>query len=139
VDAYAGIGTIAIWLADQAAEIMAIEENEEAVKDAKRNLALNQTSNIKMKAGTSEKFFPQTADVVILDPPRAGCSEQALKAVVRAAPRRVVYVSCNPETLARDLRLLARNGYVVERVRPVDMFPQTDHVEAVAKLTKQSA
>ena len=136
VDAYAGIGTIAIWLARSAAEVIGVEERPEAVKDAIQCLALNKVANVKMVAGTIEQVFPKRADVVVLDPPRAGCSEKALKGVVRADPRRIVYISCNPETLARDLKVLAQNKYKVEIVQPVDMFPQTDHVEVVARLSR---
>jgi 23S rRNA (uracil1939-C5)-methyltransferase len=135
VDAYAGIGTIAFWLAKQAGSIIGIEEREEAVKDANENIRLNSMANITMKAGLIEKVFPKVADVVILDPPRGGCSRQALSSVVKSGARKVVYVSCNPETLARDLKILSAH-YQTELVQPVDMFPQTVHVEAVAKLSR---
>jgi 23S rRNA (uracil1939-C5)-methyltransferase len=134
VDAYAGIGAIAFWLADKASEVIGIEELEEAVKDARENIKLNKLGNVKMEVGQIEKAFPKMADVVILDPPRAGCSERALQAVVNAAPKRIVYVSCNPKTMARDLKLLSESGFQTEIIQPVDMFPQTDHVEVVAKL-----
>lgn len=139
VDAYAGIGTIAFWLSDKAGSVIGIEERAEAVKDADQNIKLNNIANVKMEAGLIEKNFPEKAEVVILDPPRAGCSEKALAVVVKAEPRRIVYVSCNPESLARDLKILARNGYQTEIIQPVDMFPQTDHVEAVAKLSRSGA
>jgi 23S rRNA (uracil1939-C5)-methyltransferase len=135
VDAYAGIGTIAFWLAKQAGSIIGIEEREEAVKDANENIKLNSMANITMKAGLIEKVFPKVADVVILDPPRGGCSERALESVVRSGARKIVYVSCNPETLARDLKILSAH-YKTEVVQPIDMFPQTNHVEAVAKLSR---
>ena len=135
VDAYAGIGTIAFWLAKQAGSIIGIEEREEAVKDANENIKLNSMANITMKVGLIEKVFPKVADVVILDPPRGGCSEKALESVVRSGARKIVYVSCNPETLARDLKVLSSH-YKTELVQPVDMFPQTNHVEAVAKLSR---
>ena len=135
VDAYAGIGTIAFWLAKQAGSIVGIEEREEAVRDANENIKLNSMANITMKAGLIEKVFPKVADVAILDPPRGGCSEKALEAVVKSGARKVIYISCNPETLARDLKALASH-YKTELIQPVDMFPQTRHVEAVAKLSR---
>jgi 23S rRNA (uracil1939-C5)-methyltransferase len=136
VDAYAGIGTIAFWLASKAESVIGIEEREEAVKDANENIRLNSMVNITMKAGLIEKVFPKVADVVVLDPPRGGCSEKALAAVVKSGARKIVYVSCNPETLARDLKFLSA-GYKIELIQPVDMFPQTSHIEAVAKLSRR--
>ncbi|OGB89870.1 23S rRNA (uracil-5-)-methyltransferase RumA [candidate division WOR-1 bacterium RIFCSPHIGHO2_01_FULL_53_15] len=136
VDAYAGIGTIAFWLAGKAESVIGIEEREEAVKDANENIKLNSMVNITMKAGLIEKVFPKVADVVVLDPPRGGCSAKALESVVRSGARKVIYVSCNPETLARDLKALAGN-YKIDLIQPVDMFPQTEHVEAVAKLSRR--
>jgi 23S rRNA (uracil1939-C5)-methyltransferase len=136
VDAYAGIGAIAFWLADKAAKVIGIEEREGAVKDARQNIELNKLTNVEMEAGMVEKVFPQKADIVILDPPRGGCSEKALKVVVKANPKRIVYVSCHPETMARDLKNLTRAGYHIEALQPVDMFPQTNHVEAAAKLSR---
>lgn len=135
VDAYAGIGTIAFWLAGKAGQVIGIEEREEAVRDAEGNIRLNSFTNITMKAGLIEKAFPKVADVVVLDPPRGGCSAKALESVVRSGARTVVYVSCNPETLARDLKILSAH-YKIEAVQPVDMFPQTNHVEVVTKLRR---
>jgi 23S rRNA (uracil1939-C5)-methyltransferase len=136
VDAYAGIGPIAFWLSDKAASVIGIEERKEAVRDAIENIKSNKLVNVKIEEGTIEKIFPKNADVVVLDPPRGGCSEKALEMVVRAKPGRIVYVSCNPETLARDLAWLAKENYRIEVVQPVDMFPQTNHVEVVAKLSR---
>jgi 23S rRNA (uracil1939-C5)-methyltransferase len=136
IDAYAGIGAISFWLAGQAANVIGIEEVTEAVRDASDNIRLNQLSNVRMVNGQVEKVFPKQAEVVILDPPRAGCSALALQKVVKARPGRIVYVSCNPQTLARDLKVLSDAGYRIEIVRPVDMFPQTDHVEVVVKLSR---
>lgn len=135
VDAYAGIGTIAFWLAGKAGQVIGIEERAEAVKDANENIRLNSLTNITMKAGLIEKVFPKVADIVVLDPPRGGCSAKALDSVVKSGARTVIYVSCNPETLARDLKVLAAH-YKTEVIQPVDMFPQTSHVEAVAKLSR---
>lgn len=136
VDAYAGIGTIAFWLAGKAGSVIGIEEREEAVKDANENIRLNSLVNITMKAGLIEKVFPKVADVVILDPPRGGCSDKALGSVIKSGARKIIYVSCNPETLARDLKTLSAL-YKVELIQPVDMFPQTSHIEAVAKLSRR--
>jgi 23S rRNA (uracil1939-C5)-methyltransferase len=137
VDAYAGIGTISTWLSDKAGQVVGIEESEPAVKDANRNIKLNKLTNVKIELGMTEKAFPEQADVVVLDPPRGGCSEKALQVVTRAGPGKIIYVSCNPETMARDLKMLADKNYSVEVIQPVDMFPQTDHVEAVAKLSRR--
>jgi len=115
-----------------------IEENELAVKDANRNIEMNKLTNVKMTAGEIEHQCPRRADVVVLDPPRAGCSPIALARVARAEPKTIIYVSCNPQTLARDLRLLVKEGYSLETVQPIDMFPQTDHVEAVAQLRRKA-
>ena len=136
IDAYAGIGAIAFWLSDKAESVIGIEESESAVKDANRNIKLNNLTNVKMERGMIEKIFPKKADVVILDPPRGGCSEKALQVVTRANPGKIIYVSCNPETMARDLKILS-GEYLIEAIQPVDMFPQTNHVEAVAKLSRR--
>lgn len=138
VDAYAGIGAIAFWLSDRVGEVVGIDENEGAVKDANENIKSNKLTNVKVEAGAIERVFPEKADVVILDPPRGGCSEKALRVVCKAEPKRIVYVSCSPETMARDLKMLSQGGYQVEAVQPVDMFPQTNHVEAVARLSWRS-
>jgi 23S rRNA (uracil1939-C5)-methyltransferase len=118
--------------------VVGIEERPAAVKDANQNIALNKLANVKIVAGLAEKEFPRRADVAVLDPPRGGCSEQALKKIVRAEPRRIIYVSCNPATLARDLKALVKESYRIEVIQPVDMFPQTEHVEVVVKLSRGS-
>ena len=107
-----------------------------AVKDAKRNIELNNMINVRMLEGKIEDKFPKKADVVVLDPPRVGCSPEALKAICQANPQRIVYVSCNPQSFARDLKYLNQAGYVIEKIQPVDMFPQTEHIEVVAKLSR---
>jgi len=134
VDAYAGIGPIAIWLAGRAGQVIGIEDQAEAVKDAQENIRLNKLGNVTMEPGAIEKVFPKKAEVVILDPPRGGCSEKALKVVAKSSPRTIIYVSCNPATLARDISILMKSGFKAEFIQPVDMFPQTNHVEAVARL-----
>ena len=135
VDAYAGVGTFAVLLAPFVKRVIAIEESFSALKDAAINtLGID---NLEFVEGRTEDVLddlPQTPDAVVLDPPRTGCDATALEALVRRPPRRVVYVSCEPETLARDLDLLVRGGFRVDQVEPLDMFPQTFHVECVATL-----
>jgi 23S rRNA (uracil1939-C5)-methyltransferase len=138
VDAYAGTGAIAFWLAEKARKVIAIEEREAAVKDVQKNIKLNALENVEVQSGMVEKVFPRKADVVVLDPPRGGCSEKAMDAAVKAGPGRIVYVSCNPETMARNLKVLSKDGYAIEAVQPVDMFPQTEHVEVVVRLSRRS-
>jgi 23S rRNA (uracil1939-C5)-methyltransferase len=136
LDAYAGVGTFAVLLAPQVQRVIAIEESEAAVKDAAINtLGID---NLEFRQGRVEDVLAELdgeAHAVVLDPPRAGCHPAALEAVVRWAPRRVCYVSCDPETLARDLQVLVRGGLCVESVEPVDMFPHTHHVECVVTLS----
>lgn len=134
VDAYAGVGTFAVLLASEAGEIIAVEESTAAMADASLNAS--EYPNIRLVTGKVEDVLPSldvTADAVILDPSRSGCQPAVLETLVAARPARIAYVSCNPESLARDLRILNR-GYRVEAVQPVDMFPQTHHVECVATL-----
>ncbi|MDI3328460.1 MAG: 23S rRNA (uracil(1939)-C(5))-methyltransferase RlmD [Alicyclobacillaceae bacterium] len=142
VDAYCGVGTISLFLARRAARVVGIEAVPEAVEDARRNARLNGIRNAEFRAGAVEDVLPVLAaerrpDVVVLDPPRRGCDRSVLRAVSEARVPRVVYVSCDPATLARDLRMLAGCGYRVREVRPVDLFPQTGHVESVALLTRE--
>ncbi|MBX9877927.1 MAG: 23S rRNA (uracil(1939)-C(5))-methyltransferase RlmD [Candidatus Obscuribacterales bacterium] len=145
VDAYAGVGTMSIWLSPFAEKVIAIEEIEPAVEDGRTNLELNGVANVEFCLGTVEKMLPEVterihgnADVVLLDPPRKGCSPDALNAVFALNPKRIIYVSCNPATLARDLKIIEQNGYKTKRVQPVDMFPQTYHVESVTTIERQS-
>ena len=139
VDAYAGVGTFAALLAPHVRRVIAIEESEAAVKDAAINtLGLE---NLEFRQGKTEGVLDGLdgdVDVVILDPPRAGCQPEALEAVARWAPRKLCYVSCDPESLARDLDVLVGHGLRVDHVEPVDMFPQTHHVECVATLASPS-
>ena len=136
VDAYAGVGTFAVLMASDVRRVVAIEESESAIRDA----AINATGlgNLEFRQGKVEDVLGDPdwrPDVVILDPPRAGCQPAALEAVARWSPRKTVYVSCEPATLARDLSTLVQGGLRVDTVEPVDMFPQTHHVECVATLT----
>ncbi|WKA55797.1 23S rRNA (uracil(1939)-C(5))-methyltransferase RlmD [Planococcus shixiaomingii] len=140
IDAYCGIGTISLFLAQQAKFVMGVEIVPQAIEDAKRNAELNGFTNTLFEAGPAEQVIPRwykegkTADVLMVDPPRKGCDEQLLRTILKQRPKRVVYVSCNPATLARDLRILEDGGYRTKEVQPVDMFPQSTHCEAVAWL-----
>jgi len=136
VDAYAGLGAIAFWVAENAAKVICIEENEEAAADTLKNARANHLGNIVVEPGTVERKIGRRMDVLILDPPRSGVSELALKQILGHTPKTIIYVSCNPKTLARDVRRLLEAGYHAEDVQPLDMFPQTDHVEAVIKLQR---
>ena len=136
VDAYAGVGTFALLLAPFARRIIAIEDSPAAVEDAKANA--DGLSNVEFLQGRTEEALPNLEvhpDGVILDPSRKGCHPSALKALKELKPRRVVYVSCDPSTLARDLKILCKDVFFLESVTPVDMFPQTHHVECIAVLT----
>lgn len=138
IDAYCGIGTISLFLAQQANEVYGVEIVPQAIEDAKRNAELNGITNAFFKAGASEDVIPKwyeqgkRFDVLVVDPPRKGCDEKLLQTILKYKPKRVVYVSCNPGTLARDLRILEDGGYRAKEVQPVDMFPQSSHVECVA-------
>ncbi|MCV9886279.1 23S rRNA (uracil(1939)-C(5))-methyltransferase RlmD [Metabacillus halosaccharovorans] len=141
IDAYCGIGTISLFLAQKAKRVFGVEIVPEAIEDAKRNAELNGMTNAEFAVGEAEVVIPEwykqgnTADVIVVDPPRKGCDEALLKTIIEMKPKRVVYVSCNPGTLARDLQVLELGGYETVEVQPVDMFPHTTHVECVAKLT----
>ncbi len=143
IDAYCGIGTIGIIAAQKAKDVIAVELNKDAVFDAKNNARRNDTQNIKFYCADAGKFMTnmaadgKKADVVFMDPPRAGSDEAFLSSVVTLSPEKVVYVSCNPETQERDLKFLIKNGYKVRKIQPVDMFPHTNHVETVVLLTKK--
>ena len=135
VDAYAGVGTFSVLLAPSVRKVIAVEESESAVKDAAINtLGLDNLEFIQGRTEDVLATLGSTPDAIVLDPSRVGCGPAALEAVVQMAPRRLVYVSCDPETLARDLQVLATGGLSVQSVEPIDMFPQTHHVECVATL-----
>ena len=140
IDAYCGIGTISLFLAQKAKQVLGVEIVPQAIEDAKRNAELNGFTNTYFEAGPAEEVIPKwykegkTADVLVVDPPRKGCDEALLTTIIEQRPKRVVYVSCNPATLARDLRILEDGGYKTKEVQPVDMFPQSTHCEAVAWL-----
>jgi len=145
IDAYCGIGTISLFLAQKAKKVFGVEIVPEAIEDAKRNAELNGITNAEFAVGEAEMVIPKwyedgnTADVLVVDPPRKGCDEALLKTIIEMKPQKVVYVSCNPGTLARDLRILEDGGYQTVEVQPVDMFPQTMHVECVAHLEFKEA
>lgn len=140
IDAYCGIGTISLFLAQQAKKVYGVEIVPEAIEDARRNAELNNITNAEFAVGKSEDVIPEwkkqgiTPDVIVVDPPRKGCDEELLKTIIEMKPKRVIYVSCNPSTLARDLRVLEDGGFKTQKVQPVDMFPQTTHVETVTLL-----
>ncbi len=142
IDAYCGIGTISLFLAQHADQVYGVEIVPEAIEDARSNALLNEMKNVMFEVGASEDVIPRwkeqgiEADVIVVDPPRKGCDPRLLDTILEMKPERVVYVSCNPSTLARDLRVLEDGGYRTVEVTPVDMFPHTVHVESVAMLIR---
>lgn len=144
-DAYCGIGTISLFLAQKAKHVYGVEIIEEAIINARENATLNHMENTTFYAGKAEEVIPRLykeegikADTIVVDPPRKGCDEALLTTLVEMAPNKIVYVSCDPATLARDLGYLTQNRYKVEAVQPVDMFPHTTHVETVVQLTRNN-
>ena len=143
LDAYCGTGTIGLIASKNAKCVIGVELNSDAVKDAITNAKINDVKNIEFFCDDAGKFMVKAAengeefDVVIMDPPRAGASLEFLRSLVTLAPKKVVYISCNPETQARDLSFLTRKGYKVKRIQPVDMFPHTEHVETVVCLERR--
>ena len=140
-DLYCGIGTISLFLAQNAKKVYGVEIVPQAIEDARRNAALNNITNAEFFTGKAEEVLPEQyeknkvyADVIVVDPPRKGCDQVCLDTILKMAPKRVVYVSCDSSTLARDLRYLADGGYEVEKVRCCDMFGQSCHVETVCQL-----
>lgn len=144
-DVYCGTGTITLFLAQKAKQVYGIEIVDSAIRDAVRNAKDNKIGNAQFILGDAIYKLPELIrngvrpDVIVLDPPRAGCGEPVLKAIANSKPKRVVYVSCNPATLARDLAYLKEHGYQTQKVQPVDMFPRTHHVETVCLLSKLNA
>ncbi|MNW33616.1 23S rRNA (uracil-C(5))-methyltransferase RlmCD [compost metagenome] len=143
IDAYCGIGTISLFLAQHADQVYGVEIVKEAIEDARSNAQLNELRNVHFEVGASEDVIPRwkeegiTADVIVVDPPRKGCDPRLLDTILEMKPERVVYVSCNPSTLARDLRILEDGGYRTVEVQPVDMFPHTVHVECCSLLVRK--
>ncbi len=143
-DLYCGIGTISLFLAQKAKQVYGVEIVPQAIDDAKRNAKLNGIENAEFYVGKAEEVLPEKyksegiyADVIVVDPPRKGCDEVLLDTLVKMAPKRVVYVSCDSATLARDVKYLGENGYQVEKICPVDNFPETLHVETVCLLSNR--
>ncbi|WP_147804072.1 23S rRNA (uracil(1939)-C(5))-methyltransferase RlmD [Alkalicoccus halolimnae] len=143
IDAYCGTGTIGLWTSDLASEVRGMDVVEEAVADAKQNAERNGLSHVSFETGTAESVIPRweeegwKADVVIVDPPRTGLDKKLLHTLIQSGPERIVYVSCNPSTLAKNVTELSEGGYRLESLQPVDMFPQTSQVETIAALKKR--
>jgi 23S rRNA (uracil1939-C5)-methyltransferase len=144
VDAYCGIGTISLFLARHARHVYGMEVVATAIDDARTNAELNRIENVTFEVGLAEEVLPKwreqgvDVDVIVVDPPRKGCDVAFLQTAIAMAPTKIVYVSCNPSTLARDVRMLAEHGYQLVEVQPVDMFPHTTHVECVALIERVS-
>ena len=145
LDAYCGTGTIGILLSRQAGKVIGVEKSADAVADARWNAARNQISNIEFRQGDASAYIEELAkrgeslNAVVMDPPRAGSDVRFLRALTKLRPKKVVYVSCEPETLARDLKYLTGHGYGVNAIQPVDLFPFTKHCETVCSLVLNSA
>lgn len=143
-DAYCGIGTIGMVASEKAKRVIGVELNPDAVKDAKRNAKDNKVENIEFVQGDASDFMvamanrKETVDVVFMDPPRAGSDQRFIQSVAKLSPKKVVYISCEPTTLARDLKDFAKVGYRVRKIQPVELFPMTEHCEACCLLVKSS-
>ncbi len=144
LDLYCGIGTISLFFAQKAKSVFGVEIVPEAIADAKRNAAINHITHADFASGAAEDVIPRlykekgiSADVVVVDPPRKGCDEKLLETILLIAPKKIVYVSCDSATLARDLAYLCQRGYQVQMVQVVDMFPWTVHVETVVQLIRK--
>ena len=145
-DLYCGIGTISLFLAQKAGKVYGVEIIPQAIEDAKRNARLNSLENVEFFVGKAEEVLPEqyeknhiAADVIVVDPPRKGCDEHCLETIVKMAPPKVVYISCDPATLARDVKYLGENGYELKRVRCCDMFGQSVHVETIVLIQKKNS
>ena len=142
IDLYCGIGTISLFLSRNAKKVYGVEIMEDAILDAKKNASHNQIDNVEFICGKSEDVLPQLykrgirADIVMLDPPRKGCDETLLQVIKEMDVPRIVYISCNSATLARDMKLLHELGYTADTVQPVDMFCHTMHVECIALIQR---
>lgn len=145
-DLYCGIGTISLFLAQKAKFVRGVEIIPQAIENANENARINNISNVEFFTGKAEEVLPREyekngvyADVIVVDPPRKGCDEVLLETMIKMQPKRIVYVSCDSATLARDLKYLCANGYSLSRVCPVDQFGGTVHVETVALLSPKKA
>lgn len=143
IDAYCGIGTIGLVAAKRAKNVIGVELNPDAVRDARINAKENKITNARFYQGDAGEFMEnmaengEHADVVFMDPPRTGSDKKFMSSVIKLNPSRIVYISCGPETLARDLEYLTKHGYDVRKIQPVDMFSFTDHCENICLLTKK--
>ncbi len=143
IDAYCGIGTIALIASRKAKDVIGVELNKDAVSDAIKNSKRNKISNVKFYNADAGDFMvdlskeKRNIDTVFMDPPRSGSDEKFLSSLVKLKPRQVIYISCNPVTQERDLQYLVKNGYKVEEIQPVDMFPHTYHVETVVRIARK--
>ena len=144
-DLYCGIGTISLFLAQKAKKVMGVEIVPEAIEDARKNAEMNGFDNVEFFVGKAEVVLPEQyekhgvyADVIVVDPPRKGCDEVAISTMVKMQPKRIVYVSCDPATLARDVKMLVAAGYEVKKVCAVDQFGHGGHVETVTLLQRKN-
>ena len=143
IDAYCGIGTIGIIASAKAKEVIGVELNTDAVRDARINTRENKIQNVQIRQGDAGAFMEamaetgEHADVVFMDPPRAGSDEKFMASLLKLNPKKVIYISCNPETMARDLNYLTKKGYGVKKIQPVDMFCFCDHVEVICELVRK--
>jgi 23S rRNA (uracil1939-C5)-methyltransferase len=142
-DLYCGIGTISLFLAEKAKKVYGVEIIPQAIEDAKVNARINGIDNAEFYVGAAEEILPKkhkeeniSADVIVVDPPRKGCDQKLLDTIISIAPKKVVYVSCDPATLARDLKYLHEGGYELKKVRPVDQFGHSVHVECCVLMSR---
>ena len=143
IDSYCGTAVISIYVARYAEKVYGIEVEKRAVRDAKINCELNRVSNSKLFTGKAEEWLynwrrsGEEVHLIMVDPPRRGCSLKVLKGIIKIEPKKIIYISCNPATLARDLKYLTKDGdYKLKKVLPIDMFPQTGHIECIASLER---
>ena len=142
-DLYCGIGTISLYIASKARKVYGVEIVKEAIEDGKENAILNNIKNVEFIVGKSEEVFPNhmknniKANKLVIDPPRKGCEREVLEGIIELNPEKLVYVSCNPSTMARDVKILVEGGYKVVEVQPVDMFPHTGHIECVIGMQRK--
>ncbi|MEA4872289.1 MAG: 23S rRNA (uracil(1939)-C(5))-methyltransferase RlmD, partial [Synergistaceae bacterium] len=140
LELYSGAGTLTAFLSEGAKHVTAVEEWPQASKYLKINAELNELDNITGHSGSaediSEALSGKRFDTVVLDPPRTGCDPRVIASIIKISPQKIVYVSCGPATLARDIKSLISNGYVIKTIQPFDMFPQTGHVETVVLMSK---
>ncbi len=145
IDLYTGTGTIAIYFANRVKEVVGVENVEDSVADARANAKINSVVNCRFVVADVETYLRTAAaegesyDLMLLDPPRAGCHPKAIKSIIEMKPKKLIYISCNPATLARDIKMLVEGGYQLDKVVPIDMFPHTYHIEAVCRLTLNPA